>query len=267
MSWGVSGGIDYDLYRQIPMTDCRKGMYLAPGFFDLHPELAAKHNLTNDSFFDPTIVMASSLTINQNDNQSMKNFVNEYALDPDNLPDWNDPSMPLTSAWSDGICRPYYNASYLVSGLQYKWWGVDTFATNQYPFMRASELAYMEAEAALMLGDEQACRDILIEINKDKRDPNFTCTESGDALMAKLRAYRHIELWGEGFTWHDYKRWNTTMHRSEWQANDPTSGNYQHNLAKDYAPDAKCGWRISVPSGEFSYNKAVSVDELPDNNR
>lgn len=278
MSWGVSNGIDFDLYRQIPVTDCRKGMYFAPGFFEVYPELAKEYNIgtdaepkyykvTDDSFFDPTIVMASSLTINQNENSALKQVVDEHALDPNVLPDWDDSSMPLTSPWSDGICRPYYSASYEVAGLQYKFWGVDTFATNQYPYMRASEMAYLEAEAALMLGDEQGCRDIMIEINKDKRDPDFTCTETGDALMAKLRAYRHIELWGEGFTWHDYKRWNVTMHRNEWQPNDPTSGNYQHNLAKDFAPSDKCGWRISVPSGEFSYNKAVSVDELPDNNR
>lgn len=266
-SWGVSCGIDFDLYRAIPQTDCRKGMYMAPGFFALHPELAAQHNLTDDSFFDPSIVAASSVTINMGDNQSMVDFVNDYACDPEILPDWNDASMPLTSAFTDGICRPYYAATYLVAGLQYKWWGVDTFATNQFPFMRASEMAYLEAEAAFMLGDENAAREILIAINKDYRDPDFTCTEAGEALLAKLKTYRHIELWGEGFTWFDYKRWNTTMHRNEWKANDPTSGNYQHNLAKDFAPSEKCGWRISVPNSEFSYNKAVSVDQLPDSNR
>lgn len=133
--------------------------------------------------------------------------------------------------------------------------------------MRASEMAYLEAEAAFMLGDENAAREILIAINKDYRDPDFTCTESGEALLAKLKTYRHIELWGEGFTWFDYKRWNTTMHRNGWKANDPTSGNYQNNLAKDFAPSDKCGWRISVPNGEFNYNKAISVDELPDSNR
>ncbi len=266
--WGVSSAIDFDLYRKIPATDCRKGLYLAPGFLSLpaNKDLAEACGVNDDSFFDSTIVDASSVRVNVGTNKSMVNFINKYALDDEHWPDWSG-SMPLASSFTDGNPYPYYGASYLVAGLQYKFWSVDTYGTNQMPFMRASEMAYLEAEAACMLGDDSGAQAIMIEINKDKRDPNFTCTETGQALLEKVRAYRQIELWGEGFTWFDLKRWNVTMHRSEWIANDPTSGNYQKNLAKDFAPDAKCGWRASVPSAEFSYNRSISVDELPDNNR
>lgn len=266
--WGVSSAIDFDLYRKIPATDVRKGLYFAPGFQDLpkNQALAAKHKITDASFFDTKNVVPSSVIINV-EGSALVSFVNDYALDSSNWPDWNNAQMPLSSSWSDGNPYPYYAAPYLVAGMQYKFWGVDTFGTNQLPFMRASEMAYLEAEAACMLGDYTGAQAIMTEINKNLRDPNFTCTETGDALLDKIRSYRHIELWGEGFTWYDLKRWNVTMHRSEWKEGDVTSGNYQASIAKDFAPDAKCGWRASVPSSEFNYNKAVSVDELPDSNR
>ncbi len=276
LQWGVSSGMDFDLYRKIPLTDCRKKLYVGPGWFqipenkELADELFANGDieteLDDNAFFNPNIMDASAMTMNMGKDESMKNYIYELAFDRSRWPD-NTSSMPLASAWSDGGAYPYYAAKYILSGLQYKFWGVDTFATNQFPFMRASEMAYLEAEAAYMLGDIAGAQAIMIELNKDKRDPNFTCTETGQALLDKIRAYRHIELWGEGFAWHDYKRWNITMHRSEWKANDPTSGNYPKSLAKDCQPSDNCGWRVSVPQGEFNYNKAVSVEELPDNNR
>lgn len=268
-SWGVSSGIDFDLYRNIPMTDCRKGLYIAPGFFSLPENQQRVQNaiadewinapVNDNSFFDANTINEASVTFGGN----LVEFVNSYGCDSSILPNVAN----LTSAFNDGICRPYVYADYMVSGLQYKFWGVDTFATNQFPYMRASEMGYLEAEAAYMLGDEAGAQALMEALNKDVRDPNFTCTETGDALLQKIRTYRHIELWGEGFTWFDYKRWNTTMHRSQWVEGDPTSGNYTKNLAKDYAPDAKEGWRVSVPISEFNYNKAISVDELPGYNR
>lgn len=284
LNWGVSCGIDFDLYRNIPLTDCRKGLYIAPGFFELDgmKELADEvyadmisdpdysgisiSQIDDNSFFNPSIVDASSMTLGNGKDPSLKNFVYELAFDTSRWPD-NQSGMPLTSAWPDGGAYPYYSATYMMTGLQYKFWGVDTFGTNQFPFMRASEMAYLEAEAEYMLGDIARAQAIMVELNKDKRDPNFTCTETGEALLNKIRTYRHIELWGEGFAWHDYKRWNITMHRSEWLPNDPTSGNYPKSLANDCNPSDNCGWRVSVPTGEFSYNKAVSVEELPDSNR
>lgn len=271
-SWGCSSGIDFDLYRNIPMTDCRKGLYLAPGFFEYHKDdevgaIATELGLNDNSFFDPAIITPSNTNMSAGTSDAMNNFIDQYACMPEYWPDWNDPDMPLTSDYVGGPYPYYGKYTWRQSGLQYKFWGVDTFATNQYPFMRASELGYLEAEAAYMLGDEANARSIMIELNKDVRDPEFACTESGEDLLNKIRTYRHIELWGEGYNWFDYKRWNITMHRSGWVANDPTSGNYQVNLAKDFEPSIKEGWRVSVPSGEFNYNKAVSVEQLPGNNQ
>lgn len=267
-SWGVSSGIDFDLYRVIPSTDVRKGMYFAPGFFSLeeNKEIAEECGVDDDSFFNPTMVDAATVRINASENQSLNDASQYVAIDDTRWPD-NNSGMAWSSSFSDGNPYPYLYGAYLVAGLQYKFWSVDTFGTNQFPYMRASEMAYLEAEAAYMQGDESAAQAIMVEINLDKRDPEFTCTETGEDLLQKIRDYRHIELWGEGFTWFDLKRWNIPMVRNAWVANDNTSGNYQKNLAGTYATDYKEGWRVSVPNNEFSYNKAVHVEELPSNNR
>ena len=268
-SWGVSNGIDFDLYRKIPLTDIRKGLYIAPGgFLELNQDLADAYGLTDADFFDAKKVNSSAITFTGGEKKDWVNFINDYACDSSKWPDQTGTELPLTSPWEGGPF-PYYNAAYLVLGLQYKFWGVDSFATNQFPYMRASEMGYLEAEAEYEMGNEAAARAILIELNKDKRDPNFTCTESGTALRDKIRAYRHIELWGEGFTWFDLKRWNVTLNRTAWKAGDVNSGNYPANLVtgKCWAPSDKEGWRASVPTSEFNYNKAVHVEDLPGSNR
>ena len=268
LSWGVSAGMDFDLYRKIPISDCRKGLYIAPGgFLELNQDLADAHGLTDADFFDATKVNSAAITFNGGAKKDWINFINDYALDSSKWPDQTGTDLPLTSPYSNGVF-PYYNAAYLVLGLQYKFWGVDTFATNQFPYMRASEMGYLEAEAEYEMGNEAAARAIMVELNKGKRDPNFTCTESGTALRDKIRDYKYIELWGEGFRWFDLKRWNVPLKRTAWKAGDVNSGNYPSKLVtgKCWGVSDKEGWRASVPSGEFDYNKAVHEEELPGGN-
>ena len=35
------------------------------------------------------------------------------------------------------------------------------------------------------------------------RDPQYTCTATGEDLLKEIKMYRRLELWGEGFFWYD----------------------------------------------------------------
>ena len=102
--------------------------------------------------------------------------------------------------------------------------------------MRASEMAYTEAEAAYRNGDEATARRILVELNKDIRDPNYDCTSGGEALLREIKDYRTFELWGEGFNWFDLKRWHDPLVRVGWEAGNPESGNRGVGFTQSFGP-------------------------------
>ena len=75
-------------------------------------------------------------------------------------------------------------------------------------------MVLVEAEANYFLNDETAARAALVELNATSgRNPEYTCDKSGEALWNEIMDYRELELWGEGFAWSDYKRWNRDIVR------------------------------------------------------
>lgn len=264
-SWGYTvNSIDYMLYKKFPITDIRKKLYLTPEFLEINSELAEKYGVTADDFWDASKVYTNGMRIqvnNSKSNANMNKFVIAYGKQEfARLKPIND--------FLSGTIAPYQSASTEVQfGTQYKFWGNQVYGMDQWPFMRASEMAYTEAEAAFRNGDEATARRILVDINKDLRDPEFTCEATGDALLRMIKDYRTFELWGEGFNWFDLKRWHDPLVRVAWEAGNPESGNRGTGFTQNFGPDEYYGWVITVPKVEFDYNKQANRADLPGGNK
>ena len=262
-SWGYTvNSIDYMLYKKFPMSDVRKGLYITPEFIELNQELADEYGVTKDDFWDESKIYTNGFRIQINSvNDNMKNFVIAYGKQEYARQD-------AINQFLSGTVAPYQSkSSEILFGTQYKFWGNQIYGMNQWPFMRASEMGYTEAEAAFRNGDETTARKIMEELNKDVRDPNYTCSATGDALLQEIKDYRAFELWGEGFNWFDMKRWHDPIVRVAWEANNPNSGNRGTSFAQTFSPDQYYGWMVVVPQVEFNYNKLASRADLPGGNK
>ncbi|MDE6423774.1 MAG: RagB/SusD family nutrient uptake outer membrane protein, partial [Muribaculaceae bacterium] len=262
-SWGYTvNSIDYMLYKKFPMSDVRKGLYITPEFIELNQELADEYGVTKDDFWDESKIYTNGFRIQINSvNDNMKNFVIAYGKQEYARQD-------AINQFLSGTVAPYQSkSSEILFGTQYKFWGNQIYGMNQWPFMRASEMGYTEAEAAFRNGDEATARKIMEELNKDVRDPNYTCSATGDALLQEIKDYRAFELWGEGFNWFDMKRWHDPIVRVAWEANNPNSGNRGTSFAQTFSPDQYYGWMVVVPQVEFNYNKLASRADLPGGNK
>ena len=122
--------------------------------------------------------------------------------------------------------------------------------------MRSSEMLLNEAEAQYRLGNEAAARDLLVELNAtSKRDPDYTCDKSGQALMDEIKLYRGIELWAEGFNWFDLKRWGDSINRQTYA----NGGNWMSTYAVSFGPNEKNNWTYTIPRQETDYNKGITT--------
>lgn len=151
-----------------------------------------------------------------------------------------------------------------VFGAQFKFWGTDAYSTSYFPFMRASEMLLTEAEAAYMMGDEGTADQLLYDLNVNRypTDSNggsrYTASYSGPNLLEAIKLYRRMELWGEGFNWTDFKRWNQGFTRTAWVSGDTNSGNWPQTYAKTIGVKASNGWRFRIPTSEINYNEALN---------
>lgn len=82
------------------------------------------------------------------------------------------------------------------------------------PFMRASEMYLIEAEA-LAKSSKEAESKVVFNALQTNRNPAYTgATSSGDAYITDVLNSRRIELWGEGFRFLDLKRLNQSLDRT-----------------------------------------------------
>ena len=126
---------------------------------------------------------------------------------------------------------------------------------GQLCLFRGSEMLLIEAEAQYRLGNEGATRALLVELNAtSKRDPEYTCEKSGQALMDEIKLYRGIELWGEGFNWFDLKRWGDSIDRKTYA----NGGNWMSQYAVSFGPNEKNNWTWCIPQHETNYNKGIT---------
>lgn len=126
---------------------------------------------------------------------------------------------------------------------------------GHFSLFRSSEMYLIEAEADCHIpGKEAEAQQLLVALNKESgRDPQYTCTKTGDELLEEVRLYNRIELWGEGHDWFNYKRWGIPIVRKSFAQ----GGNFLDKFAITLAPTDNNNWTWVIPEQETDYNKAI----------
>jgi hypothetical protein len=140
--------------------------------------------------------------------------------------------------------------------------GTNEIALNSaidLPHMRLSEMYLILAEANARAGynaPAQAALTRLMEI----RVPNFTTSNTGQALIDEIMINRRIELWGEGHRWLDLKRTNSPLVRTTEQGHRPAVANISIlGRMTMSAPDGQDAdwWQFVFPRREITANPAI----------
>lgn len=234
-----AGAINMELYNQIPEGDYRRDLFLTPD----------KEGIGN-YFWNASAMDESTISIKAGRVQLMARRFFDAAQ-----------PQGLSAAYQASDDEENSGVAY-VFGAQVKFWNLDLVGLRSIPFMRAAEMYLIEAEAAAEQGKSAIAQNVMTELNST-RQPGYTCTASGDALINEVRLYRRIELWGEGFNWFDFKRWKLPIERKAWVKGDTESGNIPIVAAGTVPVDRAYGWRYMIPYDEKDYNKAIS-EELVD---
>ena len=223
------GGAMYKgLYDQIPNNDARKALFITE---DKFPEF---------DIYDKANVNQTLAYVSGDD---MWNAVYSYI------------NRLWASSGASSMAMPY-QAGYFYLGGQMKFYVFDTPGVGYLPFIRSSEMVLIEAEANYFLGNASAAQASLVELNATSgRNPEYTCTLTGDALWNEIMNYRCFELWGEGFGYSDFKRWGRAISRKT-LAN---GGNAHAAIAIDIPASASNSWIWAVPQYETDYNKGYST--------
>ena len=224
-----AGSIDIELTNQIPDNDARKGLFLTPDKFE-------NFDLSDKTVADNTYLSYGIMGFS---NDALWDEVDAYVENRHN------------SSSASSMERPYKQGYYYVGG-QTKFYVFDTPGVGYLPFIRSSEMVLIEAEANYFLGNEAAAQAALVELNaKTGRDANYTCDKTGEELFDEIVNYRRLELWGEGFGFSDYKRWNKAISRKSLAQGGSASPAIAVTVKAD-----NDNWTWAIPQWESDYNDA-----------
>lgn len=258
-SWEIGFSISIDLYNQLDPNDMRRKLYFMP---DRVADVAAIEgyedvaSLTAADFWDSKNVDVAEVNcVNSDLMYKMACGFVQFAAD-------NNPYSGI----SDMVRWPYSldteaEPTSMNLGASVKMWSYGYYGDSAYPYMRAAEMYLTEAEAAYMAGDETTAKECLTAVNS-KRITNYSCTNTGEALLNEIRVTRRIELWGEGFNFPDFKRWNLPFSKRAFVAGDPTSGNTAATYAFSVTTDINNGWRLAIPQQEIDANPGIDRSQL-----
>lgn len=208
-----------ELIDQAPASDIRKSLFVnKEAFCEEGQNVSDLINITSDGEFT---------------DEEAYEKANEYA----------QANCAYTPA---EIVYPYTNLKFACTALP----GVGCI-----PFIRSSEMLLIEAEANYFLHNETAAQQALVELNTStSRDPEYTCTATGDDLFNQIVFYRRLELWGEGRSWFDCKRWNRRVVRKGLTE----GGNFHATIAGTFGDDPLF-YKWIIPAKETDYNTALGT--------
>jgi len=209
--------INKEVYNQIPATDYRKDAWLP-----LAPNTnSAASNGQGGSYEDDP------------------NYDNE----DDFWAAWED-IITTYGMTTSHHTHPYMNVKFLQKN-------PGTIDPDDVIFMRSSEMYLIEAEAKAMLNDIPGAQDALAVLG-EARDEAFdkTVFDTQEALMEQIKFQRHVELWGEGFSFHDKIRWD--------DPHDMTNSGAAQVLYQDgyqqERPSINDRWIWKIPQREIDAN-------------
>lgn len=133
-------------------------------------------------------------------------------------------------------------------------------AVGCQPIIRNSELLLIQAEAAYYEdASGKQSQDALNKLNATSgRDNSYVCTKTGEELLKEIKNYRSLELWGEGFSWFDHKRWGEPIVRKSLKE----GGNFHDAIKGTWGFDngeyVSTFWKWILPGRETDYNSAIN---------
>lgn len=226
-----AGSIGRELINRIPNNDARKALFLTEDKFPGY------------NFNDGSAMDLGYGILGMGDDEKKADAL------------WEEAAAYCQKMAVSGLEAPY-QAGYMYLGGQLKFYVFDTPGVSYLPFIRSSEMVLVEAEANYFLNDETAARAALVELNATSgRNPEYTCDKSGEALWNEIMDYRELELWGEGFAWSDYKRWNRDIVRHSFAE----GGNAHISVAKTIPVSGVNKWTWDVPLNETDYNDELNL--------
>ncbi|MHA7128084.1 RagB/SusD family nutrient uptake outer membrane protein [Algoriphagus namhaensis] len=133
--------------------------------------------------------------------------------------------------------RDYMNRKFIAQG--------NASSVGDVPYMRASEMILIEAEALARAGNDAEAAAVLNAF-ASQRDPEYTATSNtGAALIEEIMTQRRIELWGEGFRFYDLKRLDLPL--------DRTGSNHVDQVVSG---------KFTEPAGTLNWQWQIPIDEL-----
>lgn len=224
-----AGTIGHELISRIPNNDARKQNFLTE---DKFPDL----DLSKESNYYYTFGILGMMD--------------------DNIYEQADSIVKAHQA--KGLTTPYQAGFYYLDA-NLKFFVKAQPGVGYVPFIRSSEMVLIEAEANYFLGKTAEAQAALVELNATSgRNPEYTCTKTGEELLSEIQDYRCLELWGEGFEWSDFKRWNKAVVRKSFAE----GGNAHPSVAITINPEDGNKWTWGVPLNETDYNADATAPKI-----
>lgn len=255
-AWGTigAGAISNDLIKQAINLDQRAVLFYSP------------RNVSSDirSRFWGSECNSDNMDINFSQGALHRDFVRYCGIRMRTVnstwaPPYTYTGYPYTESGVYTTCTALF-------GAQFKFWGTDNYSASSFPYMRGAEMYLIEAEAAYMDNNPTLANELLTELN-EQRIRNYDEEFVGEEILEQIKLSKRLELWGEGFSWFDLKRWNEPIKRNAWVRNNSSSGNWPLRVAIDYPASYNRGWRWRIPTVELNYNDAIDRTEAETSDR
>lgn len=148
-----------------------------------------------------------------------------------------------------------YETSTIFAYMQFKIKNNENPGVGYLNNFRSSEMYLIEAEAKYFQGKSAVeIQEVMNDLVRNSgRDGAYNCTKTGEELLADIKLYRTIELWGEGFDWFDMKRWGDAIDRKD----AGRGGNFSSSLAVRIEPNLNSKWTWKIPLKETDFNNAL----------
>lgn len=158
----------------------------------------------------------------------------------------------------DGWDIPAYgNLKFKLKGAE-EWLGDNIY-------MRSAEMYLTEAEALVRLGRAEEAYNVLIQLmaNRlyDHDGDGKISWEISRATIEVVQNLRRVELWGEGHSYFDHRRWQFDMDRGYEGSNENrTAWPMQPGYTKGFVPWYHYSWRFQLPLKEYQENTDLHPD-------